>query len=623
MDRRQRLLATSALAVTVLVAYQIFVAPPRPGASTPASAGPATAAPTTGAAASPEPTPAGEPPNPELVPMAMGGGSACQILRDASLACWGYNRGGVLGIGTEYNSSIPQIAQIDGAVRQVSIGFGHACAVLDDATVQCWGQNFDGQLGTPISASPFLEPTAVPGMDRVVSVGAGWGHTCAARDDGTAWCWGRRAPRTQVPGITDAVAVSAGEFHTCLLLRGGFVRCLGTWGSGESGAYDRHDTPTAIKGLENVIALDSGSDFTCGLIADGTVRCFGMNEFGQLGDGTTKVRDAAVPALGIENAVAIGVGPSHSCAAMASGALYCWGLNHDGELGRPPSGYSPQSMPQVVRGIGQATAVDGGWDFTCAIADGEVSCWGANDYGQLGDRTAKGRSRPAPLSRVPDAAIPDADAPTAKIRSDYRFHYKERVKVRFAVPADDGPDGSGIDHIEVRFSRTGGESWEAAKWRPRRWGQWLPVDVPLTMQVRAVDGVGNVGEWVTSPVTAAVRQETATGISYKGPWQTATVPSYFGGATAYTTARGASATFTFTGRSFGLIGRLYRDRGAFQVVVDGQTMGVVDQYSKQKQYKYVVYAQSWAKRGEHTVRIVALGTAGRPRVDIDAFIVIQ
>ncbi len=37
----------------------------------------------------------------------------------------------------------------------------------------------------------------------------------------------------------------------------------------------------------------------------------------------------------------------------------------------------------------------------------------------------------------------------------------------------------------------------------------------------------------------------------------------------------------------------------------------------------VVAARSWLRSGTHTIKLVALGTAGHPRIDIDAFLVIR
>jgi hypothetical protein len=71
------------------------------------------------------------------------------------------------------------------------------------------------------------------------------------------------------------------------------------------------------------------------------------------------------------------------------------------------------------------------------------------------------------------------------------------------------------------------------------------------------------------------------------------------------------------------VSREARLAGEFQVFVDGEDVGIVDLKSRWRQFQRVVFARSWPTSGEHTVRLVALGTEGRPRVDLDAFVVID
>jgi hypothetical protein len=57
--------------------------------------------------------------------------------------------------------------------------------------------------------------------------------------------------------------------------------------------------------------------------------------------------------------------------------------------------------------------------------------------------------------------------------------------------------------------------------------------------------------------------------------------------------------------------------------VDGVLEASVDTYAASTSYRQVVFARSWSTLGPHTLKIVVVGTAGRPRVDIDAFEVLQ
>ena len=68
---------------------------------------------------------AGEP-APEVVSIATGLDSACALLADASVACWGYGRLANLGNGTLYNSVIPQLVVLPLPATQVTVGTEHA-----------------------------------------------------------------------------------------------------------------------------------------------------------------------------------------------------------------------------------------------------------------------------------------------------------------------------------------------------------------------------------------------------------------------------------------------------------------------------------------------------------------
>jgi alpha-tubulin suppressor-like RCC1 family protein len=87
----------------------------------------------------------------------IGGRSACLIFLNYAPKCWGANSSGQLGLGDRFNRGDQQGDSISNfdftflgknirAVKTV-IGISSACAVIDDGKLKCWGDNSFGQLG--------------------------------------------------------------------------------------------------------------------------------------------------------------------------------------------------------------------------------------------------------------------------------------------------------------------------------------------------------------------------------------------------------------------------------------------------------------------------------------------
>ena len=90
----------------------------------------------------------------------------------------------------------------------------------------------------------------------------------------------------------------------------------------------------------------------------------------------------------------ISAGGMHSCLISASGRVFCWGANDYGQVGNGATGRAP--APVVIGGDVRFTAVTAGLTHSCAISRaGAAWCWGENDHGQLGDRSRAPRALPA------------------------------------------------------------------------------------------------------------------------------------------------------------------------------------------------------------------------------------
>jgi alpha-tubulin suppressor-like RCC1 family protein len=290
------------------------------------------------------------------------------------------------------------------SVREVSAGYSHTCAVLDSGAVKCWGSADHGELGLGNSVSR--------------------GFSLAHMGDNL------RAVSLDTSGV---LRVRAGQERTCALFAGGRVKCWGANAVGQLGLGDTEDRgdgggemgdalPALAFGSGRVAtSLSLGDQHSCALLDDASVKCWGLNSFAQLGLPHRNPRgfrarqmgDVLTPLNLGERALTVAAGTHHGCAVLASGGVRCWGCSSRGQLGAgysdscPPGVLGAEAVPRVDLAGARAVSVAAGSQHTCALLDsGQVKCWGANRYGQLGVGDTRDRGdEPAELG----AALPPVD----------------------------------------------------------------------------------------------------------------------------------------------------------------------------------------------------------------------
>lgn len=141
--------------------------------------------------------------------------------------------------------------------------------------------------------------------------------------------------------------------------------------------------------------------------------CFGSNSFLQLGNSLFGAPDSATPVqtsgFGAgRTAVQVAAGERHTCALLDNGEVWCWGANSYLELG---SGGGNQPDPvKVPLGAGiTASRIFVGGRVSCALtSDTRLTCWGQNHKGQIGNGTvqASGGVAPAAVSNIPTSFAP-------------------------------------------------------------------------------------------------------------------------------------------------------------------------------------------------------------------------
>ncbi|MCC7542326.1 MAG: hypothetical protein IT379_39275 [Deltaproteobacteria bacterium] len=176
---------------------------------------------------------------------------------------------------------------------------------------------------------------------------------------------------------------------------------------GACGTTCRPDLPCRSSECRDLRGIGAGIYHVCAVRLDGEVLCWGANDRGQIGDGTvspTVPQPLPTLVVGITDAVQVGPGYRHTCAVRAGGTISCWGDNEFGQLGDGSRTSSP--TPVLVMGITDAVQVTSGTAHSCArLASGAVRCWGRSDHGQLGDGTTVEALTPVPVATITDATF--------------------------------------------------------------------------------------------------------------------------------------------------------------------------------------------------------------------------
>jgi len=152
----------------------------------------------------------------------------------------------------------------------------------------------------------------------------------------------------------------------------------------------------------------------------------------------------------------------------------------------------------------------------------------------------------------------------------------------------------------------------------------IPFTTPRVFAVRATDGPGNLGEWASAaPFEVAVVDDSSAELRRSGGWTGSASAYALGGRSLFATRAGALIRHTFTGRAIALVGPRSLARGSAEIWLDGARVATVSQYARTSAARMVLYAANVDPLVPHTIEVRALGTAGHPRFDVDAFLVLR
>ena len=86
---------------------------------------------------------------------------------------------------------------------------------------------------------------------------------------------------------------------------------------------------------------------------------------------------------------------------------------------------------------------------------------------------------------------------------------------------------------------------------------------------------------------------------------------------------GARARYDFKGRQIAWVAETGPTRGVANVYLDGVKVESIDLWSDTAQARKIVFTRTWATETVHALEIRVAGTPGRPRVDVDAVLVLR
>jgi len=320
--------------------------------------------------------------------------------------------------------------------RQRDGGVGTICTLLANGMVACGGDNFNGVRGAPDEYMAHL-PQQQPGkggggpvptgglaqfdvvnfvqtktgyLDGIVDLVSGVNEFCGRRSTGEVLCWGDvggkggRISQTNPTARYHPYATRVVASGVSKVALGYHTRCITTTGNNTL-ACSTERTGGSSSTPPDFWTVNGATDFgtsggTAYAVVAGEVWSFGRNNSGERGySANTSDPGDKIPNLtNIVQVVAGGRGVNRDnrwgCARNDVGEISCWGDNRHGQLGDGTTNNN-QTPVQVIdtndaplTGISRITS---GNAHICALKNGGVWCWGRGQEGEIGNATASGQ----------------------------------------------------------------------------------------------------------------------------------------------------------------------------------------------------------------------------------------
>jgi alpha-tubulin suppressor-like RCC1 family protein len=223
------------------------------------------------------------------------------LCSDGTLAAWGSNADWQLGNGTNTSSNVPVAVGTTGVLHgktviAIAAGGNHNLALCSDGTLAAWGHNYNGQLGIGNTASATV-PVAINSFGAlagktVIAVAAGSYHSLVLCSDGTLVAWGANSSGMLGDGGTTqstlplavaavgalagktVVTVAAGSNHSMALCSDGTLATWGYNGYGQLG--DGSTTSSSVPVAASTMRVVSGGRFVAATSGQGANHSLGI-----------------------------------------------------------------------------------------------------------------------------------------------------------------------------------------------------------------------------------------------------------------------------------------------------------------------------------------------------------
>jgi alpha-tubulin suppressor-like RCC1 family protein len=331
---------------------------------------------------------------------------------------WGYNFNGELGIGSTAAVIVPMDVTPAG-VTFTKVDNDYSVTVALDSTghIWAWGDNTHGQVGNG-TTTDVLTPTDVTPMGvTFINISDNDFVTLALDSTGHIWAWGVATsgngtttdvltPTDVTPAGASFVSADTESYTTVALDSTGHIWAWGYNNLGQLGNGTYTDTSALTDVTPAGVTftkVDEGIYVTVALDSTGHIWTWGDNNYGSVGNGTTKhmTTPTDVTPSGV-TFVDIREGQYTTVALDSTGHIWAWGKNDSGSVGNGTT-VTPVLTPTDVTPAGVTfTSVSINSATVAALDDnGHVWTWGENGSYQIGDGTTTDVLLPKDVTPAP------------------------------------------------------------------------------------------------------------------------------------------------------------------------------------------------------------------------------